>query len=141
MTDPYLIQDNVVARLVREWRRYGRILIAYDFDDTVFDCHGVGSTHEKVINLLKTCKDIGALFIVNTCRGEEDYEFVKKYLDEKGLPYDKINENFDFAGVTGTKVYANIVLDDKAGLPSAYEALRVAALEMSMVKEVKHDSN
>jgi len=121
--DYYLDDNNAVNRLVEEWRKYGKIIIGYDFDDTVFDFHQKGRTYKNVMNLLRECKKLGAYFIVFTCCGEDEYDKIKNYLNENKLPYDKINENIDFVKFTGRKVYYNIMLDDRAGLSSAYKVL------------------
>ena len=121
--DYYLDNKNAVNRLVEEWKKYGKIIIGYDFDDTVFDFHQKDRTYKNVINLLKKCKKLGAYFIVFTCCGEDEYDKIKNYLNENKLPYDKINENIDFVKFTGRKVYYNIMLDDRAGLSSAYKVL------------------
>jgi molybdopterin/thiamine biosynthesis adenylyltransferase len=42
---------------------------------------------------------------------------------ENDIPFDKINENMDFIPFTGRKLYANIYLDDRAGLSAAYNIL------------------
>ena len=47
------------------------------------------------------------------------------FLEAEGLPYDAINENADFIGRygEGLNIYYNLLLDDKAGLKEAYDAL------------------
>lgn len=123
MTDQFLNHKNVVDRLVKEWRQYGKLIIAYDFDDTVYDYHKRGSTYDNVLELLKRCAKAGAHFIVFTACHEGQYRKITDYLDSNDLPYDTINKNLDFIPFTGRKVYYNILLDDRAGLESAYKAL------------------
>jgi hypothetical protein len=121
--DYYLNELNQVNRLVKEWEKYGKIIIAYDFDDTVYDFHKQGRKYEDIIALLKRCDNIGAHFIVFTCCGEDEYMKIKDYLYDNKIPFDRINENMDFVKFTGKKVYYNILLDDRAGLKSAYSVL------------------
>ena len=121
--DYYLSEYNQVERLIIEWKQYGKIIIAYDFDDTVYDFHKKGRNYEDVILLLQRCNKIGAHFIVFTCCGEDEYPKIKDYLYENDLPFDTINNNLDFVKFTGRKVYYNILLDDRAGLRSAYDVL------------------
>lgn len=128
--DPYLNIHNAVSRLVRDWKRHGKAIIAYDFDDTVYDCHGNGSDHHKIHELLKRCQKIGAWFIVSTCRRDDELDIVRDFLKRKELPYDTINENLPIAGFVSSKIYCNILLDDKAGLSAAYTILSAAADEM-----------
>lgn len=53
-----------------------------------------------------------------------------KYLEANHIPFDAINESPKFVPVAGSKkMYFNILLDDRAGLSSAYKCLK-AALEI-----------
>lgn len=130
MADFFLDQYNVVQRLLKEWREHGKIIIAYDFDDTVFDFHKRGDKYNDVISLLQRCKRAGAHFIVFTCCHEGQYDDIREYLHENLIPYDKINENMDFTQFGGRKVYYNILLDDRAGLHSSYYALLEAVSQI-----------
>jgi hypothetical protein len=132
--DFYLKNRNVINRLYQEWAKYGRIIIAYDFDETIYDFHGKGHKFDEVINLLKECKKYGANFIVFTCREKIDEPFIINYLNEIGLPYDKINENMDYISYGGRKIYYNIFLDDRAGLQSAYDCL---SYTLNLIKNLK----
>lgn len=121
--DFYLDDSNCIERLLEEWRRYGSIIVAYDFDNTVFDYYGRGYTFNKVIDLLRECRAMKFHLIVFTSCGEERFPEIRKYLDEHSIPYDSINETPDFIPYTGRKVYYNILLDDRAGLSAAYNQL------------------
>lgn len=124
--DFYLIEENVTRRLIDEWEKYGSIVIAYDFDNTVYDFHQVGQAYDCVIDLLKKCKEVGAYLILFTARRDDEMDFVKNYLKVNDIPYDSINEDPVFITKPGRKVYYNILLDDRAGLPSAYRSLKEA---------------
>jgi len=122
--DKYFNDETTVNRLVEEWEKYGKLIVAYDFDDTVFDYDKSGATYEQMIELLKVCKKMGCTMIVFTCRPFEQYDIVENYLKEKGIPYDFINENdptVEFE--TSRKIFYNIFFDDRAGLKSAYEIM------------------
>jgi len=119
--DHYINNDNAINRLAEEWSKYGKIIIAYDFDDTVYDFHKKGFFYNDVISLLQRCEKVGAHFIVFTANDE--IEIIKQYLNINKIPYDKINENMEFVKFTARKIYYNIMLDDRAGLQSAYECL------------------
>lgn len=125
-TDPFLDTANAIQRLVNEWTEHGKIIIAYDFDDTVYDYHNRGSKYNHVIELLQQAKAYGAYFIVFTSCNEEKYDFIQEYLTSNDIPYDTINENMPFIPFNGRKVYYNILLDDRAGLVSAYNTLNTA---------------
>jgi len=123
MMDYYLNNENVINRLIEEWKKYGKIIIAYDFDDTVFDFWKKGRTYTDVISLLQRYDKAGAYFVVFTCCGEDEYGKIKDYLYSNNIPFDRINNNFDFIKFTGRKIYYNIMLDDRSGLQSSYECL------------------
>jgi hypothetical protein len=124
MMDYYLQDLNVINRLVDEWEKYGKLVIAYDFDNTVYDFHNKGYKFDKVIELLRECREYGAYFIVFTASLPSRYEFIRNYLDENNIPYDSINEDYHETSYMGRKIYYNILLDDRAGLSSAYQNLK-----------------
>lgn len=125
--DFYLEDANVIERLVAEWKKYGRLVVAYDYDNTVYDYHRAGLTFEDVAELLRECKAHGAHLVVFTACGEVQYPDIRAYLAANGIPCDAINEDPPFVPITGgRKIYYNILLDDRAGLASAYRCLRSA---------------
>lgn len=113
----------LLNELVRQYIKNDRIIIAYDFDNTVHptscrDCSYVQSVIRAAANMLDP------YFIVFTCN--TDLKYVTNYLRKNNLPYDFINENCPTVPewVTSTnKIYYNLLLDDKAGLTQAVEAL------------------
>ena len=94
LQDPYLDNTYATKRLVAEFEAYGSIVVAYDFDDTVFDFHKKGRSYQKVIELLRKAKTHGCYLICWTAN--EDLDFVKNYLLENGIPFDAINEDPPF---------------------------------------------
>lgn len=138
MKDYFLNDNNCIDRLVEEYKKYGQLIVAYDFDNTVFDYYQKGTTFNDVIELLKECKRQGFYLIVFTSCGEERFPEIKKYLGEKEIPYDSINETPDFIPFKGRKVYYNILLDDRAGLKSAYDQLWEAIFKIRGIKNEKY---
>lgn len=123
--DHYLSDENAVERLLKEWLQYEKVVVAYDFDSTVYDYHNEGHTYNDVVNLLREAKYLGAHLVVFTASPEEKYPYIRKYLEDNNIPFDSINENPDFVPSTnGSKIYFNILLDDRAGLKSAYSTLK-----------------
>lgn len=126
MDDRYLSKKETRQRLYDEWKKYGKgFIIAYDFDNTVYDYHNRGDLFPQVVQLLRRAEKFGAFFIVFTGCDDESVEFkVQPYLNAAGIPYDNINR--DKPGITNTsrKIYYNILLDDRAGLHSAFNDLR-----------------
>jgi hydroxymethylpyrimidine pyrophosphatase-like HAD family hydrolase len=119
--DFYLNPENSFNRLVDEYNKYGTLVVAFDFDDTVYDFHKKGRIYNDVIKLLQELKSINCYLICWT--GQDDSEFVKAYLQQNNIPFDAFNENPPFYKSTSRKVYANAYLDDRAGLKQVFEEL------------------
>lgn len=114
--DPYTYTEVALDRLINEYRKYGKIIIAYDFDGTVYDFHNEGHKYPRVMKLLKELKPY-AHFVVYSASKEQRYPMMKEYLEENELPFDSINENIPGLNIpNGKKLYYNIFLDDRAGL-------------------------
>lgn len=121
--DYYLNENHVYDRLKNEYKKYGKIIISYDFDGTIFDFHNQGFTYDNVINLLKRFKNY-AYFIVYTASKKSRFKIIREYLDENSIPYDTINKNIETLNIPQEgKLYYNILLDDRAGLKESYYLL------------------
>lgn len=120
MRHPYLNHDVCVARL-REWyERNGSLIVAYDFDNTVYDYHSRGHDYTEVIELIRKAKHAGCYLIVFT--GNQDEQLVRSFLKDNDIPFDSVNEQSPFLDENSKqsrKIYYNILLDDAAGLESA----------------------
>jgi hypothetical protein len=141
MTDPYLVPGTSTLRLVKEWEKHGKLIVAYDFDGTVHDYHGEGHQYDKVIALLRECKKMGCYLIVFSTSEPERHDFIKNYLDRWDIPYDSVNENMPGLPFKGGKIYYNILLDDRAGLDSAYSSLLQASMYIKLKREETKNDN
>jgi hypothetical protein len=121
--DPYLDDDLCVDRLVENWKLHNGIIIAFDFDNTIFDYYGKKYSYPKVIELLKECQKMGCTLILNTCCDDTKNKFMCDYCESVGIMVDYVNESPPYIPFTGNKVYYNILLDDRSGLSSAYKIL------------------
>lgn len=119
--DFYLKKENTFERLLKEYKAYDSLVVAFDFDNTVYDFHQVGLEFIDVITLLQELKRIGCYLIVFTANDDEG--FVKKYCKERKIPFDAINENPPFYKSKSRKIYYNILLDDRTGLRETYDHL------------------
>jgi len=119
--DFYLKKENTFERLLKEYKAYDSLVVAFDFDNTVYDFHQVGLEFNHVITLLQKLKKIGCYLIVFTANEDED--FVKSYCNEKEIPFDAINDNPPFYQSNSRKIYYNILLDDRAGLRETFDHL------------------
>lgn len=119
--DYYLNKEHTFKRIIDEYQRYGSLVIAYDFDNTIYDFHGNGWQFEQMIDLLQRLKKIGCYLIIFTAN--EDEKLVTNYCHTKQIPFDAINENPPFYQSKSRKIYYNVLLDDRAGLRETYDLL------------------
>lgn len=136
--DPFLDQDNCIDRLFKEWRTYGKLIIAYDFDNTIYDYYKEGVQFPQVIKLLKEIRHLDAgTFICFTSCDDDRLPYLKEYIKEHDIPLDYLNDNPPFVKFNGRKVYYNVFLDDRAGLLSAYQQLNTVVHMIRIEKEAK----
>lgn len=119
--DYFLNSQNTYKRLMDEFVAHGKLIIAYDFDDTVFDYHNRGESYENVINLLRRLRPYANFIVFTACPKEKEGKIIS-YLKENKVPYDTINEDI-IPKFGGRKVYYNLLLDDRAGLREVYDLL------------------
>lgn len=118
------MESNIFNRLLSEYKLHGKLVIAYDYDNTVFDYHNQGHSYEMVIDLIRRCREKGFELIVFTGSATSRFGEIKEYLDSHNIPFDRINENPSFFKSDSRKIFFNIILDDRAGLPTAYNVLK-----------------
>lgn len=118
--DPFLQDYRAIERLVIDYIKHGQLIVAYDFDNTVYDYHDKGYEFNLVIELLREARPY-AKFIVYTHSNDDRHDFIKNYLDENEIPWDTVNEGIVWAnGKSEGKLFYSHFLDDRAGLRSAY---------------------
>lgn len=127
-------------RLVNEWTTHGKIVLAVDYDDTIFHWrHTSQERCDEILQLVKWVKSIGAYIMIHTSSDITRYKEIRDYCYEKGLIIDSINENPIILpyGSRG-KPYYNWQLCDRSGLDYAVEVLNEAAKEvLTMRQEAK----
>lgn len=116
------------------YKKYKTIIVAFDFDNTIFDYHNKSIDYSVIINLLLDCQDLGFKLICFTSEiNLKKLEFKKEFLKNIGLSKAVINEgdgivmpiNLPIDNMLKyVKPYANIYLDDKAGLREAFYRLQ-----------------
>ena len=121
MQHTFLDPDLTYKRLLSEYAKYGSIVVAFDFDNTVFDYHKQGLDCTEIIDLLQKLKSINCFLIVWTAN--DDALFVKNYCETHQIPFDSINENPPFFTSNSRKIYYNELLDDRAGLRESFDRL------------------
>jgi len=132
MNDPYFNSNRCFDRLYKEYKKHKKIIIAVDFDESVFDFKNKGDTYNKVISLLKECQKLNFYICIFTASKPERYNMMKDYMEDIGIKIDSININPIYAASSALiplpygnngKMYYNILLDDKAGLKQSYDIL------------------
>jgi hypothetical protein len=114
-------------RLVGEWEQHGKIIIACDFDDTISPWKMHGADFKHVISTLKVAQQTGAYIVIFTACDESRYAEIREYCSKEGLKIDSINKTpIDLPYGKNGKVYANIFIDDRAGLNEALNILEMA---------------
>lgn len=125
MNDEYTSTEVCVERLLKEYKKHGKLIIAVDFDSTVYDYYSDGGDFPRAWKIIKECKDAGCLIVCFTASDVKRWEKIKQHFLNNGVELDSINENpvkglpFGHWG----KIYYNILLDDRAGLGQALDIL------------------
>lgn len=119
-------------RLLEEYHKYGKLIVAFDYDNTIFDYHNNGGDYSCVIDLLKECVKLGFEMVLLTTE-----ENVFKLNDKASsafhlLDCETINVNTSSLFPRATKPYYNILLDDRAGLEESYEILKYVVDEIKL---------
>jgi hypothetical protein len=134
--DPYFDTQRCIKRLLDEYHKHGKLIIAIDFDDTVFDYHQNGHEHDGVINMLKRCQALDFWMVVWTAAPEERHDSQVQYLNNLGITIHSVNENpLPLPYGNHGKIYYNLLLDDRAGLGQAFNILS------QVVSEIEEEKN
>jgi hypothetical protein len=105
-------------------RKWDKVYIAVDFHDTVFKGYYQNDQGfkfyqyaEQILRYWTKREDI--VLIAYTCSHTADFERVNKWMNERGINFDYLNENPECENTElaafHQKPYFNILLDDKAG--------------------------
>jgi hypothetical protein len=127
-------------RLYEEWKIHGKIICGVDFDDTISpwkfrDEEGLKFI-DKTIQLLRVAKQTGAYIVIFTACAPDRHDEIKYYCNEVGLEIDAINSNpIDLPYGKHGKIFANIFVDDRAGINEALEILE------EVMYKVRSDQN
>ena len=123
ISDPYLDFDRTVNRLIEEHKAHKSLLIAVDFDYTITNFNDSNYKFNKLVQLVKDAKHkINATIIVFTANSNNEL-INEVFLKDLGFLPDFINESP--VKFKTSKIYYNLLLDDRAGLSSAYNTLQL----------------
>lgn len=110
------------SRLCKELKVHKKLVIGFDFDNTIFDTHNRGGDYSQIINALQKCKKLGWTLCLYTAELREDWlEWKVNYCRHFGIEPDYINESPLLNGTK--KPFFNLLLDDRAGLEEAFTLL------------------
>lgn len=114
-----------IKRLLKEWKEHKKIIIAVDYDDTVFDYKlGNIKTQAKVLKTLKKAKSIGCYIVIFTASNNKRHPEIRKHCKLIGLEIDSINKNpIKLPYGEQGKIYYNINLCDRSGLNESLKIL------------------
>lgn len=116
-------QGYCESRLISEIEKYGKLVIGFDFDNTIFDYHNKGGDFSQVIELLQECKELGYTLCLYTLESDpKRLDWKIEYCRHFKIEPDYINHSPILAGTS--KPFFNILLDDRAGLEESYKTLR-----------------
>lgn len=112
-----------IERLKKELDTHGKLVIGFDFDNTIFDVHNRGGCYKEAIDILRRCKEHGWILCLYTSELREDWlQWKVNYCKHFGIEPDYVNESPLLKGTK--KPFFNLLLDDRAGLESAYGILK-----------------
>ena len=117
-------RDKVVNRLKTEYLKHGNLVIAFDFDNTIYDYHNSGLRMECTIAALKKSYELGLELFCFTANS--DHELVRRVVkDTLGIPVSKQRINVSTLDhlFGGRKPFYSLLLDDRAGLDSSLRTL------------------
>lgn len=131
--DPYFDTQRCIDRLMGWYEKHDNLIIAFDFDDTIYDFHNKGFKYPSIVKLLRQCSRLDFTTVLFSASKKERYPFMSKYLEDYGIKVHYINESPVVDGdMFSKKPYYNILLDDKSGLGQAYHIL------YNVVEQVKN---
>lgn len=117
--------DKYINRLLEEWIRHKKIIIALDADDTILP-YTLGNNEDinRAVELVKVARELGAYIVIYTARHCDNWNEIEEHCTKIEIPIDAINKNCMVLpyGNHG-KIYYNIFLDDRAGLTSSLDIL------------------
>jgi hypothetical protein len=119
LMDSFFDKNRQLNVLLEQYEKHGKIIVAFDFDDTVSPFRG--ESCEKVVQLIRDLRPYAHL-ICFTARTPENQGAAEAYLKVNNIPYDYINREWNGSEISG-KLFYNQLLDDKAGLYESYTIL------------------
>lgn len=118
LTHPFN-NNGAKERLLKDYKQYESLVIGLDFDNTVLVNNEI---MDPIIDIILRAQRLGMIICLYTCESDINnltYKF--NTLSSYGIHISHINESTLMTGTA--KPFFNLLLDDRAGLESAYETL------------------
>lgn len=120
--------DKYTQRLITEWRKHGKLIVAVDFDDTLEPFKTADKNEcEGLIDYLISIQD-KLRIIIWTASDPARHLYIKSYCEGRGLNIVGVNvpamEGLKYG--TPSKPYFNLLIDDRAGKEEAINNLKQA---------------
>lgn len=130
--------NKYIDRLYEEWKQHGKIIIACDYDDTIRNWKMKDyETYDKVLDLLRKCKETGAYIVIFSACDKDRHPEITEFCEKHGVKIDAINQNpIKLPYGNNGKVYANIFLDDRAGLEESLTILETVMYKIRADKNI-----
>ena len=91
--NPYTETIACVDRLYKQYLKTPKLIIAVDFDQTVFDYHNEGHTYDQVWELLKRCQKQKFYIVCFTASMKGRQDFIIDHFIQNGIVPHGININ------------------------------------------------
>lgn len=121
-----ITKKQQIDRLLEDWKKYGRIVIGVDVDDTIMPYNmATKQDCEEVMSILREAQATGAYLAINTACGQDREKEILEYCKNNRLEIHGYNKTvIDVTwGRPGSKIYANLYIDDRGGITECIEVL------------------
>lgn len=129
-----------IDRLVNDWIKYDKIVLAIDYDSTVYYHEHFPNFRDvlRARTLIRKAQKLGTHNAIFTASEPERHTEILKICARLGINVDAINKNpIDLPfGNNGSKIFYNINLCDRCGLIEALDILEIAMENVKNVREV-----
>lgn len=138
---------NSVNRLKEEALKHD-LIIAFDFDNTLHKYidnaneYSIENVYQNILNLLLDCQSLNMILVLYTVVTDKA-ELDKKvdFCKSIGLNIKYINKSPIFNSKLKTsKIYYNILLDDRAGLSTTYQQLKEVVEYIKGIKKLNNNT-
>lgn len=116
-------EKATAERLLQEYHKYGKLVIGFDFDNTIYDYWNKGGDYSEVISALQKAKELGFILCLYTAETDKDkLKWKIHYCEQLGIKPTYVNKSPLIP--ESAKPFFSLLLDDRAGLESAYNNLK-----------------